>query len=83
MRGSVDFAPLVAAVGLNKGNVWHYIDDLREAGPIELDRWDDGRVHTAVRLTPRGHEALTQLWTTLDDARRSDGTADSDRDAGS
>ena len=81
VHGPVGFPPLVAAVGLNKGNVWHYIDDLRPAGLIEIGRRDDGRVHTAVRLTPRGHDALTHLWATLDDARTGEAAAGPGREA--
>lgn len=58
--GEVGFVALREALGLTAGNLSVQLRTLAEAGLVTLDKgYRDNRPATNVRLTARGHEALT------------------------
>jgi DNA-binding transcriptional ArsR family regulator len=59
----VDFAFLLLATGLSKGNLSKQTSKLEEAGYITIRKYHKGRIPaTAYRITPDGSAAFAAYW---------------------
>jgi len=59
----VDFAFLLAATGLSKGNLSKQTSKLEEANYIAIRKYFKGKIPaTAYRITPEGSAAITAYW---------------------
>lgn len=59
----VDFAFLLAATGLSKGNLSRQTSKLEEAGYIDVCKYYRGKIPaTSYRITSLGREALAAYW---------------------
>jgi DNA-binding transcriptional ArsR family regulator len=62
----VDFAFLLAATGLTKGNLSRQTSKLEEAGYIAIRKYFKGKIPaTAYRITPEGASAFARYWEQL------------------
>ena len=59
----VDFAFLLMATGLSKGNLSKQTSKLEEAGYITIRKYFKGKIPaTAYRITPAGKAAFSEYW---------------------
>ena len=66
-----DFAFLLAAIGLTKGNLSSHMSRLEQAGYVEIGKSFNGKVpHTEYRLTRDGRAALSDYWKSLDEMQQ-------------
>lgn len=62
----VDFAFLLAATGLSKGNLSRQTSKLEEAGYINIHKYYRGKIPaTSYRITSLGREAFAAYWRSM------------------
>ena len=71
---SADFNFLINALSLTKGNLSSHINQLEEAGYVEVTKIFRGKIpHTSYRLTKLGNSRLDGYWQAIDEIRDSAG----------
>ena len=69
---SADFNFLINTLSLTKGNLSSHINQLEEAGYVEVtETFDDKIPHTSYRLTELGRSRLDGYWQAIDQIRES------------
>jgi len=69
---SADFKFLINTLSLTKGNLSSHINQLEEAGYVEVSKTFNGKIpNTSYRLTEIGKVHLDAYWQAIDEIRQS------------
>ena len=71
---TADFNFLLTTLSLTKGNLSSHMNQLEEAGYVEISKTFNGKIpHTSYRIAELGRSRLEEYWQALDEIRQSAG----------